>query len=154
MGQEFKVGEKVWIPTYNRPDYTAPVNVIGWIERIKIDSSVGLPKSFEYWINCSGLKGGGGTFYNGWYREKEITLHSHPTKAHEALLPITREDLFKYAEECKDKLKSVVVRKYYGHRGVDLIGRSDTVETWVDSSWTHTEPTLPGFIEWLKGKKK
>ncbi len=28
----------------------------------------------------------------------------------------------------------------------------DTI--WTHSDWTHSEPTFPGFIEWLKGKER
>ncbi len=67
---KYTIDEKVYVPTYNRPDRNAPRNVIGWVKRIEMDT---ITNCTQYWIECSGLKGGGGTFYNGWYFESEVT---------------------------------------------------------------------------------
>ena len=60
--------------------------------------------------------------------------------------PITREDLFRYAEECYNDSTEIQVYNGCGISGCCVWhGYKDV--------WIHKEPTFPGFIEWL-GKQK
>lgn len=60
--------------------------------------------------------------------------------------PITLNDYLDYAEECyNDSVYDMIARNE-----VKILGQ---IFYEIDYGWTHpTTPTLPGFIEWLKGE--
>ncbi len=88
-----------------------------------------------------------------WYHFSHITNPIWGSNSSIKILPlptpITREDLFSYAQECY--ADSATQRTHVGKPGeYCLVDWECLIESHYKMVTTHCEPTFKGFVEWLR----